>query len=234
MNILIVAATKFEIQGFTDWLAIKGTPKPTNHKIENVAEYRIGTLQVAILISGVGIPATTYTLTKLLQYQRYDFVLQAGVGGSFDTNIALGDVIFLDTDQFGDLGAEDKDNYYDIFELNLLDKNLFPYINGKLATPKHPVHDKILLQHSEGLTINTVSGSEKTISRRKEKYKSGIESMEGAALHYVCLQENIPFAQIRSISNYVIPRDKTQWKMREAIINLNKWLVDFIEAVERL
>ncbi len=45
--------------------------------------------------------------------------------------------------------------------------------------------------------------------------------MEGAALHYVCLQEQIPFVQIRSVSNYVGERDKTKWKMKEAIENLN-------------
>jgi hypothetical protein len=41
----------------------------------------------------------------------------------------------------------------------------------------------------------------------------------------------VPFAQVRAISNYVIPRDKSQWQMKDAIINLNKWLVGFVEKI---
>jgi futalosine hydrolase len=55
--------------------------------------------------------------------------------------------------------------------------------------------------------------------------------MEGAALHYVCLQLAVPFAQVRSISNYVTPRDKSLWKMKDAIINLNNWLIGFVEKL---
>jgi futalosine hydrolase len=55
--------------------------------------------------------------------------------------------------------------------------------------------------------------------------------MEGAALHYVCLQENIPFVQIRSVSNYVGERDKTKWKIQEAIENLNRELLLMINRI---
>ena len=50
---------------------------------------------------------------------------------------------------------------------------------------------------------------------------SNIETMEGAALHYVCLSERIPFLQLRCVSNYVGERDKSKWALREAIMNLN-------------
>jgi futalosine hydrolase len=45
--------------------------------------------------------------------------------------------------------------------------------------------------------------------------------MEGAALHFVALQENIPFLQMRSLSNFVGERDKGNWVMDIAIANLN-------------
>jgi futalosine hydrolase len=48
-----------------------------------------------------------------------------------------------------------------------------------------------------------------------------IESMEGAALHYVALLENIPFLQIRSLSNFAGERDKSKWEMNKAISCLN-------------
>ena len=59
-----------------------------------------------------------------------------------------------------------------------------------------------------------------------------VESMEGAALHYVCLMEKIPFLQIRSVSNVTGDRDKTRWKLKEAGKNLNEALVLLIQKLE--
>jgi futalosine hydrolase len=52
--------------------------------------------------------------------------------------------------------------------------------------------------------------------------------MEGAALHYVCLMENVPFVQIRSISNYIGERNKKKWDMMDSIMNLNDSLMRII------
>ena len=54
------------------------------------------------------------------------------------------------------------------------------------------------------------------------------ESMEGASLHYVCLMEDIPFVQIRSVSNYIGERNKQKWNMMDSIINLNKALKSLV------
>jgi len=213
MKVLIVAATEGEISPL----------------VQHIASPAYANRDIGILITGVGMVATTYALTKKLQRAQYDLVIQAGVGGSFDTGIALGEVVFITSDQYGDLGAEDHDEYIDIFEMGLLSTGAPPHNGGKLLTPMLPVHDRIKLRHVSGLTINTVSGSIPTIKRRLNKYGCAVESMEGAAFHYVCLMEEVAFAQVRGISNYVIPRDKSQWKMKDAVVNLNKWLVEFID-----
>ncbi len=210
MNLLVVAATEAEIKPF----------------LSSLTEAEKG--YISTLVTGVGMTATAYALTKHLQYRKYDLVIQAGVGGSFDRSIPLGSVVFVASDSYGDLGAEDKADYIDIFDMGLLEKSSFPHAAGQLVTPLLAVHDKISLPHVSAITVNTVSGSERTIQQRQERYGCQVESMEGAAFHYVCLHENVPFAQVRAISNYVIPRDKSQWKMKEAITALNKWLADFI------
>ncbi len=173
--------------------------------------------------------ATAYSLTKKLQQQQYDLVLQVGVCGSFDQGIPLGTVVYVSSDRYGDLGAEDHDKYLDIFDMGLMEKDVAPHTGGCLVNPLLPGNYKIDLPHVSGLTVNTVSGNQQTIARRAAQYDCTVESMEGAAFHYVCLQEGVAFAQVRSISNYVTPRDKTQWRMKDAIINLNYWLIDFIK-----
>jgi len=224
MKLLLAAATEGEITPLVQYLQQNwqpGTP----------LSFKKHSKEIQICITGVGQVATTYAVAKALQQTKYDFALQVGVGGSFDRNIALGDLVFITSERYGDLGAEDHEKYIDVFDMGLIAGDKAPYVNNKLAAPLLPIHEKIQLQKVSGLTINTVSGNETTIKRRAEAYRCQLESMEGAAFHYVCLNEQVPFAQVRSISNYVEPRDKSKWKMKEAIITLNKWLIDFLETV---
>lgn len=203
MKLLVVAATEAEIGPFLQQI-----------------------VNIDVLITGVGMVATTYGLTRKLAQNDYDLVIQAGVGGSFDETIPLGSIVFVTADSWGDLGAEDNDKYIDIYDLGLLGKDELPHTAGMLRTPIQAVHNNIHLPQVKGITVNTVSGSVATIARRRQ-YGCEVESMEGAAFHYVCLREGVAFAQVRAISNYVIPRDKSQWRMKDAIINLNNWLIEF-------
>jgi futalosine hydrolase len=212
MKLLIVSATDGEVAIAKKYIAEGGK---TSH-------------QVHMLTTGVGQIATTFALTKELCANQYDLVLQAGVGGSFDKNIPLGSLVKISAERYGDLGAEDHDEYLDIFSMGLIPVDEHPHSGGWLVAPASSLADRIDLPAAPGLTVSTVSGSERTIAMRMQQYGCQVESMEGAALHYTCLQLGVPFAQVRAISNYVIPRDKSQWQMKDAIINLNNWLIDFL------
>lgn len=229
MKLLIVSATRAEIAPFLGNAPRSQTVATALPTASLPGTKQPGEGRGEALITGVGIAATTYALTKKLQTSRYDLVLQVGICGSYNRNLALGDVVFITSDQFGDLGAEDHDQYIDIFDMGLFKNDTPPFAGGKLRTPLLPIHSTITLPMVSGLTVNTVSGSERTIQLRSQKYACDTESMEGAAFHYVCLQEKIPFAQVRAVSNYVTPRDRSQWKIPEAIANLNKWLENFIQ-----
>jgi futalosine hydrolase len=41
--------------------------------------------------------------------------------------------------------------------------------------------------------------------------------------------ENVPFIQLRSISNYIGERNKKKWDMMDSINNLNKELIKLVE-----
>ena len=66
------------------------------------------------------------------------------------------------------------------------------------------------------------------------KYKASIESMEGASLHYMGRDLNIPFIQLRAVSNYVGDRNKAKWEMKEAIYNLNETLLQYLDALHQI
>ena len=55
--------------------------------------------------------------------------------------------------------------------------------------------------------------------------------MEGAGFMYACLIQAVPFAQVRAVSNMVERRNRSAWKIDEAIENLCRVARDFIESV---
>jgi futalosine hydrolase len=81
------------------------------------------------------------------------------------------------------------------------------------------------LEQVRAITVNEITTETKRIEWYKKNLSPAVESMEGAALHYVCLRENIPFLQIRSISNEIGERDKKKWGLSEAITTLNEKLI---------
>ena len=80
----------------------------------------------------------------------------------------------------------------------------------------------------KGITVNKVHGNAQSIEKTIQLHQPQTESMEGAAVFYACQQLNIPAMQIRSISNYVEPRNRESWQIGLAVKNLNDWLIEFI------
>lgn len=205
MNVLVVAATEFEIKNFL--------------REKN---------DIDILITGVGIPATIYNLTNKLFQKKYDFVVQAGIGGTFNDAYKLGDVVMIETDTFGDIGIDEKQSFKTLFDLGFANENDFPFANGWLFN-QHEYLNRSPLIKAKAVTVNKIIDDEILIERMRTKFMADVESMEGAAFHYVCLQQKINFLQLRSISNTVGERNKEKWKIKEAITNLNVELKKLVE-----
>lgn len=225
MNILLVSATTAEIALTIQYLDSQWANTGITYEYDNI--------KVDMLTAGVGIMATAYSLGELLAQKQYDFALQCGIGGSFDRSIPLGTVLSISSEQMGDMGAEDQENYLDIYELGLSKENDFPFLSKKLLANAGQYAPLIDLPVAESITVNTVTGKQATINKLKDKYNCQIESMEGAAFHYACLKRNIPFAQIRAISNYVEPRNRKNWQIGLAVTNLNNWLVMFLQNIKK-
>jgi futalosine hydrolase len=82
--------------------------------------------------------------------------------------------------------------------------------------------------------VNEVSTRPQRIEQLQQKYAPILESMEGAALHFICLREKIPFLQLRAVSNFVGERDKRKWQIKEAVQKLRAQLNSFLENPELL
>lgn len=202
MQLLLCASTEFEIRPTIDFIR--------EEKIKNVE----------ILITGVGMMATTYALTKSIFRKRPDFIFQAGLAGCLDKKLPLSKIVLVENESIGDLGVEENAAFKTLFDLRLLDKNSFPWKDGKLPNNIEAVKSTGLTI-VDAVTVNEISTKKTRIDYYKNQLNASVESMEGAALHFIALQEKIPFLQMRSLSNFVGERDKSKWVMDIAIANLN-------------
>lgn len=218
MNCLIVSATILEIKPFIGYCR-------TSNKLDYID------LEIDFLVTGVGALHTTYALMKHLQVKKPDVIIMAGIAGAFSKKINPGDVVAVKEEALADLGVQEQDGYKDVFDLKLLAPNQFPFSKKKLVNPFTTLMERTLLPKVNSITVNQITSSKKTAELYSTKYKAAIENMEGAALHLVCIKENIPFVQIRSISNYVGERNKKKWKLKEAVGNLNATLIRLTESL---
>lgn len=213
MKILLTAATTFEIE-------------PTLQQLEN-KDLPPG-VEVEVLITGIGPMNATYMLTAAIIRQKPDLVVQAGIAGSFNlTDLPAGKTVLVKYDVLGDLGMEEKEKFTTVFDAGFAGRNHFPFNNGWLINP-HPLLNDTSYPVVKSVTISKVSDSVLQKQQLIETFSPQTETMEGAAAHYVCLQQQVPFLQIRSISNEVGERDKGKWKIKDAIENLNAALIQLL------
>jgi futalosine hydrolase len=217
MNIGIAASTQFEIAPAIRFLEQR-------HNI-------IRSKTFDIVITGIGSIATTYYLADFIFLNKPDFMIQAGICGSFTNKLQPGQVVLIEEEVMGDLGVEEDNRFHDIFDLGLLEPGKKPFSDKRLVNPYLSELKKFNLPEARGITVNEITTRPERIKLLVDKYNCQTESMEGAAFHYTCLQANIPFLQLRAVSNEIGERNKRNWSMQEAIENLNQKLLEIIEQI---
>lgn len=196
MKLLITTPSERELQGFS---------KQKNPDID-------------VMASGIGGFSTLYSLTKYCTEHRPDFILHAGICGSFDETLEIGEVVQVVIENFADFGAFENGKWKTGFELGLLSAHKVPFSEGELVAPPNDIS---IFPKVAAVTSQTITTSPQQKKILLEKFHPSIESMEGAFVHYLCIRENIPFIQLRSVSNLVGIRDKSQWDIPLALKNLH-------------
>lgn len=225
MRILIVAATAAEIDPLLAGLRYKGDAD------SRVTTYTRDDHAVDVLTTGVGMVATAVWCSRVLATREYDMALNLGVCGSFDAALNAGTVVHVISEQLPEMGAEDNEAFLTLQELNLVGANEFPFQAGRLLNAEPPKNNEICrLPGVHGITVNTVHGAERSIAAVRRRWQPQVESMEGAAFMYACLVHQVPFAEVRGVSNVVEKRNRGAWRMPEAIAGLNDSALQIIDC----
>jgi len=220
MKIVVAAATNQELEPLRVYLSERLYLK-SHHKIN-------------LLITGVGLLNTSYSLTRYMYRERPDLAIQAGIAGSFSPLYPPQSVVVVKEEIVADMGVMENEEWKDIYDLSLADHSLPPFNNKKLINPNFSLMEKLQLRQVRSVSVNEITTSAKRTQAYIQKYAPVIESMEGAAFHKVCLEEQIPFIQIRAVSNFIGERNKSNWKLAEAIQRINENVIILINKIAEL
>lgn len=226
LRILLVAATEHEVIPLIEYLG------DGSEKADHLLRFTTRNYNLDLLITGVGIPLTSALTAHYLALTKYQLAINAGVCGAYNRNLSIGEVVYVSSDNFPELGVDNNGIFESVFDLGFLNSNEFPFDQNRLLScfkknseVLHPLKDV------SANTVNTCSGQEFKIEELSKRTHADIESMEGAAFMMSCILAKVSCIQLRSVSNYVEKRNPDNWKVSLAINNLNTLLISFLNSL---
>lgn len=183
-------------------------------------------------LTGIGSTQACHTVTReiwkaRLEGKPLDLVVNIGIAGSYDMEaFPLGSAAVIDREYFGDLGFDTSHGFEDLFQCGILEKDTLPYTGGALKRNPLPHEgiEKALSGYkgATGVTVQTVTGDPVKVKEIYGRYAPQIESMEGAAVYFVSIVEDVPFFELRTVSNEVGERDRKKWDIPAALHTLEE------------
>jgi futalosine hydrolase len=171
-----------------------------------------------VLLAGVGPVAAAVNTAKALAAVRYRLVICAGLGGGFSGRADTGSCVVANKIVAADLGAETADGFCSLDKLGFgftqiqINAGLVDRITVALQAAGIPVNTGPVL------TVSTATG---TAARAAELVAripgAAAEAMEGYGVGFAALDRGIPVLEIRAISNLVGPRERSTWRIKEAL-----------------
>lgn len=168
---------------------------------------------VDVMVAGVGpVAAAVAATTALVRGPRagrppYSHVISLGIAGAFEPSAQ---VLVATRAIAADLGVEDGD---DLATLGLGGEPVTadPSIGSQLANAVR----------GDLLTVWRVTATASSAARLRARYPDAVgEAMEGYGVAAAALAARLPFAEIRTVSNLVGPRDREGWDIRGALARL--------------
>ncbi|RUT72902.1 hypothetical protein [Ancylomarina longa] len=190
MEILIITASFESLKSFV------GNLKLIENLGKNYARFQFQDREIDVLISGFGSTVLSQQLTKALMHKSYDLVLQLGECYSLKETIPKEHFVCIIDDYFGDLGIGEKEKYQSVFDINLQQKNEFPFRNEILENQQHFPGIFRDFKKVSGISCGRIPYSLFDLSGAYLKNHPDVISREAASALYICLTEKVKLVQL--------------------------------------
>ncbi|MFG2307518.1 futalosine hydrolase [Streptomyces sp. NPDC048566] len=181
--------------------------------------FRTGRLD--LLAAGVGPALAASSVSAALTAAAlgdtpYGLVVCAGVAGGFAPDAPVGSLVVADDIVAADLGAESPEGFLPVTELGFgtvshrppaaLAREAAAVTGGRLGTV---------------LTVSTVTGSAARAAELRGRHPRALaEAMEGFGVAEAAAAHGVPVLEVRAVSNAVGPRDRSAWRIGDALTAL--------------
>ena len=182
------------------------------------------------VILGIGLLEFATNLSRILSRKDelgISSVVLVGTCGAYRNSfLSVGQVVRVDTEIVGDLGVQEKDGSFVAWS---------SVSGGKIvryeAAPAQKAPRWVAsLRGASGISVNCCTGTELLAQTRSALFDCDVESMEGAACFAVCRVFDVPAYEVRGISNLVGDRDKSSWRVSEALASLRDCIISGFSA----
>ncbi|MEV5527979.1 futalosine hydrolase [Streptomyces prunicolor] len=171
-----------------------------------------------VIAAGVGPAAAAAATAVALAGTPYDLVVSAGIAGGFQPEAPVGSLVIADEITVADLGAETPDGFVPVTELG------FGTVTHR--PPSALVRDLAAATGARTgavLTVSTVTGTAARATELRARHPRALaEAMEGFGVAEAAAAHGIPVLELRAVSNPVGPRDRTAWRIGDALAALTE------------
>ena len=182
------------------------------------------TRQVSFTVVSVGVgpaAAAAGTARRLALAEAaghpYRTVISAGIAGGFAGRAPVGTVVLASRSIQADLGADSPDDFLPLERLGL-GAGTAPADPDLLAALRARLPGALV---GEVLTVATVSGTAGRAASLAAAHPAALaEAMEGYGVACAAATAGAAFGELRTIANLVGPRDRSAWRIGEALAAL--------------
>lgn len=181
---------------------------------------------VLLLPAGMGKVNAAQTVSALLETRTVRGVIGFGVGGAYPgSGLEVGEVALASHEIYGDEGVEAPAGWLSTEDIGipLLERseerwfNEFTLSASRVAAARDALDAAgVAVTTGPFVTVSCCSGTTIRGHVLAERFGAICESMEGAALAHVCELYEVPFLEVRGVSNAVEDRDLARWRLTDA------------------
>jgi len=176
---------------------------------------------------GAGLVSSAVNVAKTLSQNCPEALLLLGICGAYDSaQLCVGDVVRVDSCVLADFGVQDfNGSFLPSSQLGLgrsqwsaSDVQNFPVAFPKLASRLKS------LRGVASASVQCACGTDALAHDRAKQTQTLIEEMEGASVLACAESFGVPAFHVRAVSNRAGLRDRSAWKIDEALLALQRFL----------
>jgi futalosine hydrolase len=223
LPVALVTAVALELEplareiGDPEYLSLSGRPG---------FRARIDGVPILALAGGMGKVNAAHALTVLLERTQVSAVVNFGVAGAYvGAGLAPGQLVLATSEVYGDEGAAAPGGWISTEEIGipLVDRggvnrfNHFPLEEWLVSAAADRLEShEMPVARGPFVTVSCCSGTAERGGELRRRFAAVCETMEGAACAHICSLYDVPFLEVRGVSNLVEDRDLSRWKLQAA------------------